>query len=227
VKPDASRARVPLGHKQINMFGRPAFTPPEPVASGDLRLLRKPNQASDEGWIGVSVPLLLRPRRLLMKTLSRKWDQRYFELAEHISKWSKDPKAQVGAVLLDDRTWPIALGYNGFPSGIADKTERLLDQNLKREMVVHAEQNALLCAGARARNGILFVFGKPVCPSCAVVIIQAGIKRVVGTMPEPTKNPGSETHKRGLISLEMFKEAGVKFFPYPPHKRVRKHSVIK
>jgi dCMP deaminase len=81
-------------------------------------------------------------------------------------------------------------------------------------MMVHAEQNALLCAGARARNGILFVYGRPVCPRCAVLIIQAGIKRVVGLQPEPDKNPDSDTHKSGVISISMFNEAGVVFVPF-------------
>jgi len=38
-----------LGHEHINMLGRYAFTLPEPVARGELRPLRNPNQASDEG----------------------------------------------------------------------------------------------------------------------------------------------------------------------------------
>jgi dCMP deaminase len=83
--------------------------------------------------------------------LTKEWDEWYFSLANFIARWSKDPNAQDGAVLLDERTWPIALGYNGFPSGIKDDIEKLHDQDLKNEMVVHAEQNALLCAGARAR----------------------------------------------------------------------------
>jgi hypothetical protein len=38
-----------LGHEHINMLGRYAFTLPEPVTRGELRPLRNPNQASDEG----------------------------------------------------------------------------------------------------------------------------------------------------------------------------------
>jgi len=140
-----------------------------------------------------------------------KWDLRYFNLAQHVADWSKDPKAKVGAVLLDERDWPIALGYNGFPAGIEDNAEKLGDSQLKNTMVVHAEQNALLCAGSRSRGGTMYVYGKPVCPRCAVLIIQAGIKRVVGIQPDPENNPESETHKTGITSLDMFREANVEF----------------
>lgn len=148
--------------------------------------------------------------------LSTKWDYRYIKLAKFISVWSKDPKAKVGAVLLNARGWPIALGYNGFPVGVEDDVEKLNDDVLKNQMVVHAEQNALLCAGDNARDGTIYVFGKPICPRCAVLIIQSGIKHVYGVRPNPAHNPGSETHRLGPISVKMFKEASISFSPIDP-----------
>jgi deoxycytidylate deaminase len=102
------------------------------------------------------------------------------------------------------------------PSRVEDDIEKLQDGNLKNEMIVHAEQNALLCSGSRARGGTLYVYGKPVCPRCAVVIIQAGIKRVAGIKPDPVNNPDSDTHKSGQISLKMFREADVLFSALDP-----------
>ena len=47
---DEDVARLsPLGHEHINMLGRYAFTLPARVARGELRPLRNPNQATDEG----------------------------------------------------------------------------------------------------------------------------------------------------------------------------------
>jgi dCMP deaminase len=155
------------------------------------------------------------PGRMKPKTVD-KWDRRYFRLASRIARWSKDPKAKVGAVLLNPWGWPIALGYNGFPAGIEDDVNKLADGKLKNDMVVHAEQNVLLVSGSNARCGTIYVFGKPVCPRCAVLIIQAGIERVVGIQPDPKSNPGSDTHKNGLLSLEMFKDAKVRFTPLDP-----------
>jgi len=163
----------------------------------------------------------------MRKETADKWDRRYFGLARRISSWSKDPKAKVGAVLLNRQGWPIALGYNGFPAGVEDRVEKLEDGKLKNEMIVHAEQNALLSSGPAARNGTLYVWGKPVCPRCAVLIIQAGVRRVLGIQPDPQENPTSDTHKRGQISLDMFEEAGVEFVPLDPEilrPKAKKHS---
>ncbi|MBF0192223.1 MAG: CMP deaminase [Magnetococcales bacterium] len=99
-----------------------------------------------------------------------KWNERFLQLAYFVSQWSKDPKAKVGSVLLNSRGWPIALGFNGFPKGIEDSLDKLEDGELKNKMVVHAEQNALICAGTKAENGEIYIIGKPVCPRCAVPI---------------------------------------------------------
>jgi dCMP deaminase len=165
----------------------------------------------------------------MKKSTTDKWDKRYFGLAKLISTWSKDPKAKVGAVLLNRQNWPIALGYNGFPAGVEDDIDKLATTKLKNKMVVHAEQNVLLGAGTRARNGTIYVYGKPVCPRCAVLIIQAGIKRVAGIQPNPKKNPKSDTHRDGKISLKMFAEAGVHFTPLDPKilKKILKKSASK
>jgi dCMP deaminase len=152
----------------------------------------------------------------MKKSTFDKWDRRYFGLAKRVANWSKDPKAKVGAVLLNRQGWPIALGYNGFPAGIEDDIDKLADAELKQQMVVHAEENALICAGTRARGGTMYVFGKPICPRCAVSIIQAGVKRVAGIQPDPAKNPESDTHKTGVISLKLFNEAKIEFSQLDP-----------
>jgi len=43
-----------------------------------------------------------------------KWDQRFIELAKHVSEWSKDPNAKVGAVVVSDSGGPISLGLMDF-----------------------------------------------------------------------------------------------------------------
>ena len=161
------------------------------------------------------------------KSTIEKWDRRYFNLAKHVSNWSKDPKAKVGAVLLNQQGWPIALGYNGFPAGVEDDIAKLENGLLKNQMVVHAEQNTLLCAGSRARNGTIYVFGKPICPRCAVLLIQAGVTRIYGIRPDPNKNPDSDTHRDGLISLKMFGEASVIFSALDPTILKKKPKTIR
>lgn len=136
-----------------------------------------------------------------------KWDQRFFDLAGYIADWSKDPSTKVGSVVVDPKTRRIiSTGFNGFPAGVEDTHDRLENRAIKYEMVVHAEQNALVWAGARAQGCTLYVTPLPPCARCAVVIIQAGIARVVCPKPDLSREPWA-TQSR--IAEEMFAEAGV------------------
>ena len=137
-----------------------------------------------------------------------RWDQRFCEMARFVSRWSKDPNAKVGAVLFCKRGGDISIGYNGFPMDVEDSVERLNDKQIKLEMIVHAEVNALIAAGGRAVGATIYVWGKPVCARCAGLIIQAGVKRVVALAPESVPSD-SNWRKTGEIAHEMFKEAGI------------------
>jgi len=137
-----------------------------------------------------------------------KWDERLCELAKFVSEWSKDPNAKVGAVVFSKRGGDISIGYNGFPMGVEDSAERLEDLETKLELVVHAEQNALIAAGSRTMGSTLYVWGKPVCARCAGSIIQAGVKRVVALNPNSVAVE-SKWHKTGKVAHQIFVEAGV------------------
>lgn len=145
------------------------------------------------------------------------WDTRYLEVARLIAGWSKDPNAGVGAVIVRDNRI-VATGYNGFPEHVLDD-DRLKDKAVKQEMVVHAEVNATLSAGERARGATIYVHGKPICARCASSLIQAGVKRIVAARPKPAiANEPTEASARpgyvdwdhkGRIACEMFAEAGI------------------
>lgn len=144
-----------------------------------------------------------------------KWDRRFLELAKHVSTWSKDPSTKVGAVLVDPSlNLVLGLGYNGFPRGVADTSGRLNDREIKYAMVVHAEANAIIMAGDKARGSTLYVYPSfvlpPICNECAKLVLQAGIKEVVGYVPSAEN---AERAKRWIESIKisqlMCKEAGV------------------
>ena len=137
-----------------------------------------------------------------------KWDLRFCEMAKFVSEWSKDPNAKVGAVVFSRRGGDISIGYNGFPMGVEDSAERLDDQEVKLELIVHAEQNALIAAGTRAQGSTLFVWGKPICARCAGAVIQGGVKRVVALSPEGG-DQNSKWAKSGMYAMQMFSEAGI------------------
>jgi dCMP deaminase len=141
----------------------------------------------------------------------KKWDKRFFELAQYVAKWSKDPDAKVGAVIVTKKGGAIALGFNGLPIGVEDNAERLKDKKIKLDMIIHAEQNALLIAGRDAEGSDIYVCGKPICARCAGLIIQSGISRVVTIDPNDQKlNKKSKWYKTGMRAIEMFEEANIK-----------------
>ena len=143
-------------------------------------------------------------------TLSNKWDKRYLDLAEEISSWSKDPSRKIGAVAVGPKGNVLAQGYNGFPRGISDSSDRYDDRTRKYELVVHAEMNVIYNAtynGVSLDGATLYVHGLPACSDCAKGIIQVGIKRVVMRDQEiPVLWQQSWTKTE-----EMFNEAGVKY----------------
>jgi dCMP deaminase len=149
---------------------------------------------------------------LQFKTRSSKWDRRLLALAKLVASWSKDPSTKVGAIIVDSRNVVVGIGYNGFARGVDDSNERLTNRDAKYKHTVHAEVNAILTAGDKARGASLYVapgFGVPnICHDCAKFAIQAGIVEVVG--PEPME--GYERWAESLaISRQMLVEAGVHF----------------
>jgi len=113
-----------------------------------------------------------------------KWDGRFTDLAMTIATWSKDPKRQVGCVIVDKDRHILATGYNGFPKNVDDSPENLNDQDTKREIMIHAEVNALLrLSGYESDDKTLYCTQFP-CPTCASLILQKGIKRIVVPRPD-------------------------------------------
>ncbi len=132
------------------------------------------------------------------------WHQRFLSLARHISGWSRDPNRQVGAVIVRPDKTVATMGFNGFPRGVADADDRYNNRDLKNEMVVHAEMNAILHTREPLHGYALYVWPFHPCARCAAAIIQSGIKQIY-TVPWDTTNWG-ETIR---IARSMFDEAGI------------------
>lgn len=142
-------------------------------------------------------------------SINTDWDARFFLLAEHIAKWSKDPSTKVGAVLVGRDRREISLGYNGFPRGILDTEARLADREVKYKLVQHAERNVLDNARFDVRGGTLYVTFHP-CSECAKSIVSRGIVRVVSPVPVDPREPWKTEIEWARLILE---EAGVKLDP--------------
>ena len=153
----------------------------------------------------------MRRRNLEEDARELKWDKRFMTMASLIACWSKDPSSQIGAVIVNDERRILATGYNGFPKGIVDTEERLNKRELKYPLIVHAETNALMNAlysGVSVKDASIYVYGLPVCPDCAKLIIQSGISRVV-IKPNTNATPQTWVELWDNQTLPMFKEAGI------------------
>lgn len=135
-----------------------------------------------------------------------KWDKRFLDLAAMVATWSKDPSTQVGCVLVDDHRRVAGMGYNGFPRGVDDSSDRYDDRPTKYLMVQHAEANAVLNAVGKTVGCTAYVTHHP-CANCAGLLIQAGVRRIV------TFSPAGGIAERFADSFAaastMFQEAGV------------------
>ena len=134
------------------------------------------------------------------------WDDRFLKLAQHIAQWSKDPSTKVGAVIVRPNRTIASVGYNGFPRGVNDD-ERLNDRPYKYAMTVHAEANAILSANERLDGCTLYVTPLSPCSSCASILIQSGIKRVVAYMPHQPEHWADSF----AIARTMLDEAGIEW----------------
>jgi len=139
--------------------------------------------------------------------MNNKWDKRFLELAKHISSWSKDPSTQVGCVIASDEKKVVAIGYNGFPHGIADTPERLNHRETKYKFVVHSEPNAFANSSSPVKGCTIYTYPFAPCSECMKLIITNGIKRVV--YPAASDELRARWGESLKFAEELAKEAGV------------------
>jgi dCMP deaminase len=146
--------------------------------------------------------------------MSDKWHRRFLAVAELVAGWSKDPSTQVGAVATRDRRI-LATGYNGLPIGVMDTDDRLRLRELKYAMIAHAEANCIThaaSAGVSLAGATIYVWPFHPCSSCAGLLINSGIKRVVILE--------AEIPERWQFSFgtakQMFEEAGIELIEIAP-----------
>lgn len=103
------------------------------------------------------------------------------DLARHFATRATCPRASVGCVLVRGKHI-IASGYNGAPAGLPHCTERgcaMVDGHCTR--AVHAEANAVAQAAryGNAIDGAWAYCTLTPCPTCAKLLLSAGIAGVV------------------------------------------------
>lgn len=141
----------------------------------------------------------------------------YMNMAELISKRSKDPRCQVGCVIISPQDRIMSLGYNGFPNNCDDKDFNWAkddDTDNKYLYVVHAELNAILNYRGESLEGCTLYVTLFPCNECTKAIIQSGISKVIY---KEIRNQDSPSH---LAALKMFKHAGIECEQYIPNYEI-------
>ena len=140
------------------------------------------------------------------------WDIHFLNLAREYSKKSKDPSTKVGAVIVDKKQIPVGLGFNGFPRRMKDKKEYLENRDEKLKRIIHAEINALLFSRGSVEDCTLYTYPFMPCSRCSLIMIQAGISRIVA--PYSDNSRWVDDFK---ISTSLFKEVNVDLDIYYPY----------
>jgi dCMP deaminase len=138
------------------------------------------------------------------------WDDYFMEITDTVAKRATCDRGRSGCLVVRDKQILVS-GYVGSPRGIAhcDEVGHLMStivhddghssQHCLRS--VHAEQNAI-CQAARLgislEGGTLYCRMTP-CRTCAMMIINCGIKRVVC----------QKKYHAGQESEEMFHQVGL------------------
>lgn len=126
----------------------------------------------------------------------------FAELAQTISKLSKDPSTKVGAIILRPDNSISSMGYNGFPKGFPDLPEYWNDRELKYKLVKHAEENAIDFSTDQSMDRYYMVVTHFPCPTCAGHIVQKGIIKVY-YINDPRTDHNCE------LTFEIFNKCGI------------------
>lgn len=132
------------------------------------------------------------------------------DMCEQLGKaLSTCKRRQIGCLIFNDTDGMVAMGVNRTPTGHEEcflkgclRDERNIDSGTELETcrAVHAEMQAILRAGNKARGGELYVNTSP-CPICARMIIAAGIKKVC-YRGEYANNDGLKTLEHYGVEVE-------------------------
>jgi dCMP deaminase len=120
-----------------------------------------------------------------------------------VGGWSKDPSTKTGAVLVDVHKRVVSVGYHGFPAQVVDDA-RIHCRELKYEIIVHGEVNALLFARRAVVGCTLYTYPFMSCSRCAAMIIQSGMRRHVA--PRNNEPRWAQSFE---LSRQLFCEAHV------------------
>ena len=140
-------------------------------------------------------------------------DKYFMDIAEAVGRRSTCLRHKIGAILVDSNNRVVSTGYNGAPAGMAHcldvgcvRDELGIESGTQIETCrgIHAEQNALLQAESmhRLRGGTCYCVYQP-CVTCAKLLINAGVLRVVYSIPYKDELAKTMLNEAGIIQRRM------------------------
>ncbi|MBI5123129.1 dCMP deaminase family protein [Candidatus Roizmanbacteria bacterium] len=150
---------------------------------------------------------------MVIKDKRPSWDEYFMMMANIVKNRADCLRRQVGSVIVRDFRI-ISTGYNGTPHKIKNCSEGGCLRCLRRDkgeikgyeyeescVCIHGEQNAIIQAayhGSSTKGSTLYTTANP-CSSCAKILANAGIVRVV-----------CRKEHHDLKGIELLKKAGIK-----------------
>lgn len=145
------------------------------------------------------------------------WDEYFMEIARTVAKRATCDRGKSGCVIVRDRQILVS-GYVGSPKGLphCDDVGHLFKKVIHDDdtitnhcmRTVHAEQNAI-CQAAKlgiALEGATLYCKMTPCRTCAMLIINCGIARVVCEKKYHAGAESEDMFRRAGVDLEFFEE---------------------
>ncbi len=141
------------------------------------------------------------------------WDEYFMEVCEAISRRATCDRGRAGCVIAKDRHI-LVTGYVGAPSGlphcddVGHQLKKMVHEDGTETMhcvrTVHAEQNAISQAAKRgiSIDGATLYCRMTPCRTCAMLIINCGIKRVVAQRRYQDPVDSEDMFKKAKVLLE-------------------------
>ena len=148
------------------------------------------------------------------------WDEYFMSLARLAATRSTCLRRHVGAVIVKDRML-LSTGYNDTPRGLRNcgdggcarcASDAAAGTGLDTCLCLHAEQNAIIQAayhGVAIAGGAIYCTHQP-CLTCAKMVVNAGLVRIVYAAPYPDP-----------VAEQLLQDASVELVRFPQEAAAR------
>jgi dCMP deaminase len=148
------------------------------------------------------------------------WDEYFMSLARLAATRSTCLRRHVGAVIVKDRML-LSTGYNDTPRGMRNcgddgcarcASDAATGTGLDTCLCLHAEQNAIIQAayhGVAIAGGAIYCTHQP-CLTCAKMVVNAGLVRIVYAAPYPDP-----------VAEQLLRDASVELVRFPHEEAAR------